>query len=483
MIFLQVVASKKNQTQLRAHPSTLEHILSFKPAKDSGGADLAELGKTHVAILRYCRDASVLPSCCYSAEMLLFYRDDTILFRIKLFTGSFARRDMYMEEITLMRQAPAIAHGEFKLFESHAILIYLACAFPTVAGHWYPTDLFKRAKIHSVLDWPHTNLRRGSVEYLLNAPLALFFGLPLNPQAAAEGEKVLIASMSKIESFWLHEDGKFLLGNDQPSIADLSPLSEVMQLEVMLDQIGSYELNHILAHSQRLNSNAIASFVKDSLAFETMEKIVREYFPFTTETKPMNFTGCVRCLITFTSSRFNSDVSLNAIVFLKFCASKLAEVGLVCNEDREDACSYILAGTEGGFDGHDFTTKELGALNKGVRRHKRWGTQVHKLGVLGVHWRVPRERRAIGLLMNGRKRKRLVIRKWRKGLVNMKMEEEACDGERACDMDKGEEACDTSAALVWKNHRRLCGFGFGFGAIIGDGGGSGFFRVGTGGWW
>ncbi|GMH25930.1 hypothetical protein Nepgr_027773 [Nepenthes gracilis] len=30
----------------------------------------------------------------------------------------------------------------------------------------------------------------------------------------------------------------------------------------LLDQIGSYELNHIIAHSQRLNSDAIVSFVK-----------------------------------------------------------------------------------------------------------------------------------------------------------------------------------------------------------------------------
>ncbi|GMH16314.1 hypothetical protein Nepgr_018155 [Nepenthes gracilis] len=95
-----------------------------------------------------------------------------------------------------------------------------------------------------------------------------------------------------------------------------------------------------------------------ALAFETMEKIVREYFPFITETESMTFTDCVRCLITFTSSPFNSDVSLNAIAFLRFCAVKLAEGGLVCNEDRKDDYSYILAGTEGGFDGHDFTTKD-----------------------------------------------------------------------------------------------------------------------------
>ncbi|XP_021636150.2 brefeldin A-inhibited guanine nucleotide-exchange protein 1 isoform X2 [Hevea brasiliensis] len=69
------------------------------------------------------------------------------------------------------------------------------------------------------------------------------------------------------------------------------------------------------------------------LAFETMEKIVREYFPYITETETTTFTDCVRCLTTFTNSRFNSDVSLNAIAFLRFCAVKLADGGLVGNEN------------------------------------------------------------------------------------------------------------------------------------------------------
>jgi len=61
------------------------------------------------------------------------------------------------------------------------------------------------------------------------------------------------------------------------------------------------------------------------LAFETIEKIVREYFPYITETETTTFTDCVNCLIAFTNSRFNKDVSLNAIAFLRFCALKLAE--------------------------------------------------------------------------------------------------------------------------------------------------------------
>ncbi|KAL3514922.1 hypothetical protein ACH5RR_021824 [Cinchona calisaya] len=77
------------------------------------------------------------------------------------------------------------------------------------------------------------------------------------------------------------------------------------------------------------------------LAFQTMEKIVREYFSYITETETVTFTDCVKCLITFTNSRFNSDVSLNAIAFLRFCAVKLADGGLVCDDEGKDDSSSI----------------------------------------------------------------------------------------------------------------------------------------------
>ncbi|KZV36274.1 hypothetical protein F511_14292 [Dorcoceras hygrometricum] len=136
-------------------------------------------------------------------------------------------------EINPMKQVPAIVHGDFKLFESHAILIYLASAFPGVADHWYPADVRKRAKVHSVLDWHHSNLRRGSAGYVLNSTIILAFGQPINPKLAAETEKILSASLAAIESFWLQDDAPFLLGNSQPSIADLALACEVMQIEVV----------------------------------------------------------------------------------------------------------------------------------------------------------------------------------------------------------------------------------------------------------
>ncbi|XP_052620510.1 glutathione S-transferase T1 isoform X3 [Lactuca sativa] len=96
--------------------------------------------------------------------------------------------------ITPMRQIPAIVDGHLKLIESHAILIHLCCSFPGVASHWYPGDPQKRAKIHSILDWHHSHLRRGA------------------------------------------GDGSFLGGSSQPSIADLSLSCEVMQLELLSEE-------------------------------------------------------------------------------------------------------------------------------------------------------------------------------------------------------------------------------------------------------
>ncbi|XLR47394.1 hypothetical protein S83_032054, partial [Arachis hypogaea] len=38
--------------------------------------------------------------------------------------------------INPFRKLPTIVDGRFKLFESHAILIYLASAFPSITDHW-----------------------------------------------------------------------------------------------------------------------------------------------------------------------------------------------------------------------------------------------------------------------------------------------------------------------------------------------------------
>ncbi|KAM3263359.1 glutathione S-transferase T1 [Capsicum annuum] len=158
-------------------------------------------------------------------------------------------------EINPIQQIPAIVDGSFKLSESHAILRYLTCAYPGIADHCrvaqctnggsvefpslrsytvkieYPADLYKRAKVESMLDWHRTTFPRGPGSYFFYAVFASAVGRPLNAKAAARTEKNLIAALAKIESVWLQKKGRFLLGSNQPSIADLSLACEVMQLE------------------------------------------------------------------------------------------------------------------------------------------------------------------------------------------------------------------------------------------------------------
>ncbi|XP_010544658.1 PREDICTED: brefeldin A-inhibited guanine nucleotide-exchange protein 2 [Tarenaya hassleriana] len=72
------------------------------------------------------------------------------------------------------------------------------------------------------------------------------------------------------------------------------------------------------------------------LAFEIIEKIIRDYFPYITETETTTFTDCVNCLVAFTNSRFNKDISLSAIAFLRYCAAKLAEGDLGSSPKHKD---------------------------------------------------------------------------------------------------------------------------------------------------
>ncbi|GAV75676.1 Sec7 domain-containing protein/DUF1981 domain-containing protein/Sec7_N domain-containing protein [Cephalotus follicularis] len=92
------------------------------------------------------------------------------------------------------------------------------------------------------------------------------------------------------------------------------------------------------------------------LAFEIIEKIIRDYFPYITETETTTFTDCVNCLIAFTNSRFNKDISLNAITFLRFCATKLAQGDLGAssrNKDKEASGKISPSSPQKGKEGKE----------------------------------------------------------------------------------------------------------------------------------
>ncbi|GMH26359.1 hypothetical protein Nepgr_028202 [Nepenthes gracilis] len=392
---------------LPANPSTSEQILSFKPAKDSGGADLAELGKTHVKF-------SDLASKIQRAVTLQLIEEDVA---VEIGPQSFGiARDNYEDAnelhvslfslvtgLTPSALHYAIAHhapklvtpeqvnnfisnlnlldqiGSYELnhifahsqrLNSDTIVSFVKALCKVAMSELQsPTDprVFSLTKIVEVA---HYNMNRIRLVWsrIWNV-LSDFFvsvGLSENLSVAI----FVIDSLRQLAMKFLEREelANYKFQNEffRPFVVVMQKSSSAEIRELIVWCISQMVLIHVSNVKSGWKSmfmvfTAAAADERKSvvaLAFETMEKIVREYFPFITETESMTFTDCVRCLITFTSSRFNSDVSLNAIAFLRFCAVKLAEVGLVCNEDRKDDYSYILAGTEGGFDGHNFTTKD-----------------------------------------------------------------------------------------------------------------------------
>uniref|UniRef100_A0A1J3DME3 Brefeldin A-inhibited guanine nucleotide-exchange protein 3 n=1 Tax=Noccaea caerulescens TaxID=107243 RepID=A0A1J3DME3_NOCCA len=89
------------------------------------------------------------------------------------------------------------------------------------------------------------------------------------------------------------------------------------------------------------------------LSFEMVEKIIRDYFPHITETETTTFTDCVNCLVAFTNSKFEKDISLQAIGFLQYCARKLAE-GSVGSSLRRNPPSSPQGGKGGKQDSGKF---------------------------------------------------------------------------------------------------------------------------------
>lgn len=104
------------------------------------------------------------------------------------------------------------------------------------------------------------------------------------------------------------------------------------------------------------------------LAFETIEKIVQDYFPYITETETTTFTDCVNCLIAFTKNRVNNEISVNAINLLQLSAEKLAEgyIGSSLRKKDKETSGKVSTLAKTGRDGKQDTG------NMAVDNHGLW---------------------------------------------------------------------------------------------------------------
>lgn len=136
------------------------------------------------------------------------------------------------KKINPNRMVPAITEintktGEqWNLFESHAILRYLATT-RNVPDHWYPKDIVTRAKVDQYLDWHHTFLRQGvgmQIYKKLFSPM--IYGTKPNEEELKFYAIYMNRSFDIMER-WLSEN-TYLCSNEI-TIADLSAACELIQ--------------------------------------------------------------------------------------------------------------------------------------------------------------------------------------------------------------------------------------------------------------
>eukprot|EP01104_Vermistella_antarctica_P005875 TRINITY_DN165_c1_g1_i1.p1 TRINITY_DN165_c1_g1~~TRINITY_DN165_c1_g1_i1.p1 ORF type:complete len:411 (+),score=92.18 TRINITY_DN165_c1_g1_i1:95-1234(+) len=154
------------------------------------------------------------------------------------------RKDSY-KEINPFQKVPAMVTGSgFKVFESHAILKYLAHKH-RVPEHWYPRNLRKRTLVDRYLDWHHLNTRKGAAGLVWNKRVARMLGVPVLVGAVEQSEKDCAAMLTLLNDVWLGEGKPFLVDLNEsapkgtardvgrPSIADLLAYCELSQLRLL----------------------------------------------------------------------------------------------------------------------------------------------------------------------------------------------------------------------------------------------------------
>ena len=140
------------------------------------------------------------------------------------------RGDTMTEEfskISPSQSVPTMIHNGLVLYESHAILAYLADLYPV--DNWYPKDLKTRSLIDNYMNWHHLNIRMGCGLYLFNRyGAAILYG-----RSSDEMEQILTETRDcafdvLTKNF---KNGLYVAGTERPSIADLSCYCEVIGMK------------------------------------------------------------------------------------------------------------------------------------------------------------------------------------------------------------------------------------------------------------
>jgi glutathione S-transferase len=123
-------------------------------------------------------------------------------------------------------KVPALTDGDFCLFESNAMIRYLA---DKCDSELYPKDLKKRATVEQWLDYCSIHLGMSMARVTFNRVFAPAFGMPVDESSLKTGIEFLARDLPVIDKQL--GKTKYMAGNDM-TLADISLLSCLDPAEV-----------------------------------------------------------------------------------------------------------------------------------------------------------------------------------------------------------------------------------------------------------
>jgi glutathione S-transferase len=146
-------------------------------------------------------------------------------------------------KINPTQTVPAIVHNGYSLWESHAIVTYLADAFDA-DNQWYPKDIKIRGKINAYLHW-HNEGTRGRLSGYLRPKIIgpTYYGWPkMNEETEA---RLRAAAEEWFEIFtWQLTETHYAARTQGPTIADIFAYNELVNISRIFE---------IFAENQRVN--------------------------------------------------------------------------------------------------------------------------------------------------------------------------------------------------------------------------------------
>ncbi|OMJ95320.1 hypothetical protein SteCoe_1380 [Stentor coeruleus] len=134
---------------------------------------------------------------------------------------------------------PVILHEGFNLWESPAIITYLADAYDTDT-QWYPKDRKIRARIDAYLHWHHENVREPIAGYVRGKVIGpLFFGFSeLSEDDEVKLREKMHNSLRQISE--IIRENRFIARTEQLTIADIFAFNEIFNTQIVNLDLSGY---------------------------------------------------------------------------------------------------------------------------------------------------------------------------------------------------------------------------------------------------